>query len=198
MDLQELKNKFRHKTKADISDIDLALNAVPFLVRTVEALESQLSEYEKRVNHLEQQAKKQRPFSHKGSKNGLEWHADLDDKKNRLLIVFSGSINHRTAKLATNSIHPVFSNMRNGCNVIFDVSALSGFTNRVMFHFRKILYTLDIMGAEKVIYILPAGETDAANVFRNASDNPGYQVFTATSIEEAESVIEKSAHFLKA
>lgn len=198
MDLQELKDKFRHKTKADISDIDLALKAVPFLVRTVEALESQLSEYEKRVNHLEQQVNKQRPFSYKGRKNGLEWHANLDDKKNRLLIVFSGSINHRTAKLATNSIHPVFLNMRKGCNAIIDVSALNGFTNRVMFHFRKVLYTLDMMGAEKVIYILPPGETDVANVFRNTSDDFGYQIFTAASIEEAESIIEKSSHFLKA
>lgn len=198
MDLQELKNKFRHKTKADLSDIDLALNAAPFLVRTVEALESQLLECEKRIKHLEQQVNKQRPSSYKGSKNGLEWHANLDDKKNRLLLVFSGSINHRTAKLATNSIHQVFLNMRNGCNVIIDISNLTGFSNRVMFHFRKVLYSLDMMGAEKVIYILPSDETDVANVFRNTSDNFGYQVFTAASIEEAESIIEKSSVFLKA
>ena len=198
MDLKELKDKFRHKTKADIADIDIALNAVPFLVRTVEALESQLSEYEKRVAHLEQQLSKRKPFSYKGSKEGLEWRANLDDKKNRLLIVFSGSVNHKTAKLATNSIHPIFSNMRRGSNVILDVSSLVGFSNRVMFHFRKVLYTLDVMGAEKVIYILPPGGTDLANAFRNVSDALGFQVFTAASVEEADAIFEKSSHFLKA
>jgi hypothetical protein len=198
MELEELKDKFRHKTKADISDIDLALNAVPFLIRTVEALESQLSEYEKRVEHLEQQLNKRRPSSYKGSKDGLEWQANLDNETNQLLLVFSGSITHKTAKLATNSVHPIFSNLRKGCNAIIDVSALSGFSNRVMFHFRKVLYTLDVMGSEKVIYILPPGNTDLTMVFRNASENLGYQVFTATSIEEAKSLLEKSSHFLKA
>lgn len=52
MDLQELKDRFRHKTKADLSDLDIALQAVPFLVRKVEALEAELSNYEKRVEHL--------------------------------------------------------------------------------------------------------------------------------------------------
>ena len=198
MDLQELKNKFRHKTKADISDIDVALQAVPFLVRKIESLEAELSESEKRIDHLEQRLKKRRPSSFKGSKNGMNWLANLDDKKNLLLMVFSGETNHRTAKLASNSIHPVFSNMRKGCNVIIDISSLNGFTSRVIFHFRKILYTLDMMGAEKVIYILPPGERDIANAFRNASESLGYQTFTATSTEEAESILEKSAHFLKA
>lgn len=198
MDLKELKEKFRHKTKADLSDIDLALSAVPFLVRKVEALESELSVYEKRVLHLEQQVSRQRPFSYKGSRDGTDWHADLDDKKNRLLLVFSGAINHKTAKLASNSIYPVFSNMRRGCNAIIDVSNLVGFSNRVMFHFRKVLYTLDVMGAEKVIYILPPGDTDLAHTFRKASDSLGYQVFTAATVEEAEAIIEKSSHFLKA
>ena len=198
MDLQELKNKFRHKTKADISDIDVALQAVPFLVRKIESLEAELSESEKRIDHLEQRLKKRRPSSFKGSKNGMNWLANLDDKKNLLLMVFSGETNHRTAKLASNSIHPVFSNMRKGCNVIIDISNLNGFTSRVIFHFRKILYTLDMMGGEKVIYILPPDKTDIANAFRNATESLGYQVFTAASIEEANSILEKSTLFLKA
>jgi hypothetical protein len=198
MDLQELKDKFRHKTKADLSDIDIALQAVPFLVRKVETLEEELSTYEKRVEHLELQLNKRRPFSYKGKKNGTEWQADLDNKKNQLLMVFKGHIDHRTAKLATNSIHPIFTNMRRGCSAIIDVSALSGFSNRVMFHFRKVLYTLDVMEAEKLIYIPPSGETSVANAFRNASENLGYKLFSAASIGEAESIIEKSAAFIKA
>jgi hypothetical protein len=198
MDLQELKNKFKHKTKADISDIDIALNAVPFLVRKVDALEAELDEYEKRVRHLEKRLNKQRPHSFKGSKNGLTWNANLDDKKNRIALLFSGAITHRTAKLASNSIHPVFSNMREGCNAIIEISRLSGFNNRVMFHFRKILYTLDLMGAQKVIFILPPDDTPIKEAFLNISENLGYQVFTALSVEEADSVLEQSSQFLKA
>jgi hypothetical protein len=198
MNLQELKDKFRHKTKADLSDIDLALQAAPFLVRKIESMESELSNYRKRIEHLEQQLSKKRPSSYKGSKNGTNWQAELDDKNNRIVIVFSGSIDHRTAKLATNSIHPVFSNMRKGCDVIFDVSGLSGFTNRVMFHFRKVLYTLDVMEAEKVIYILPPGDKTIENAFRNAFDSLSYEVFPAVSIKDAELLIEKTSNFLKA
>ncbi len=198
MDLQELKNKFRHKTKADIADIDLALQAVPFLVRTVEALESELSDCEKRLEHLEQLLNKRRPSSYKGSKDGLTWHADLDDKNNRLHLSFSGTIHQRTAKIASNNIFPIFYGMRKECNVILDVSHLSGFNNRVMFHFRKVLYTLDVMGTERVIFILPSDDTTILNSFRNASDNVGYQVFTAASTEEADAILEKGSHFLKA
>lgn len=197
MNLEELKEKFVHKTKADLADIDLALRAVPFLVRKVESLEAEIASCQQRIVHLEQQFNRQRPSSYKGSKDGTDWLADLDDKKNRLLLLFSGSINHRTAKIASNSIYPVFSIMRKGCNVIFDVSNLKGFSTRVMFHFRKILYTLDVMGVEKVIYVLPPDDTDLVHIFRKASESLGYQIFTAASINEAEANLEKSAAFLK-
>ena len=198
MDLQELKDKFRHKTKADLSDIDLALQAVPFLVRKLESLESELSDYEDRVRHLEHQLNKRRPSSYKGNKDGAEWFADLDDKKNILRLSFSGAINHRTAKFSSNTVQPIFSTMRKGCNVIFDISNLTGISTRVMFHFRKILYTLDVMGVERVIQILPPDDTAISTAFRSASEPLGFQVLTAKSIAEAESIIEKSSHFLKA
>lgn len=198
MNLQELKDKFRHKMKADLSDIDLALQAVPFLVRKIETLEEEIFEYENRVRHLEQQLNKRRPYSYKGKKDGTQWQADLDNKKNILRLSFSGSINHKTAKLSSNAVYPIFSNMRKGCCVIIDVSSLAGFSSRVMFHFRKILYTLDVMGAEKVIHILPPGDTTITAAFRSATEPLSFQAFTAKSTEEAESIIEKSSHFLKA
>lgn len=198
MNLQELKDKFRHKTKADLADIDLALSAVPFLVRKIEALESELADCEKRFQHLSSQKNRQRPLSSKGKKDGVEWEAVLDEKKNRILIRFSGKINHRIAKLASNSIYPVLSNIRKGCNVINDISGLSGINKRVMFHFRKIFYTLDMMGVERVIHIPSPGKTDVLNAFREASGSLGYQVVTADSVDAAESMIEKSTQFLKA
>ena len=198
MNLQELKEKFRHKTKADLSDIDTTLQAVPFLVRTVEALEAELAECEKRFEHLSSKHIKQRSLSSKGQKDGAEWEIDLDEKKNRLFMRFSGEMNHRIAKFASNSMSPVLTNIRKGCNVINDVSTLSGINNRVMFHFRKILYTLDMMGVEKVIHVPPPGDAGVLKAFRDASSSLGYQVLTAQSTEEAESVLERSSRFLKA
>jgi hypothetical protein len=198
MNLQELKEKFRHKTKADLSDIDTALQAVPFLVRKIEALEAELSECEKRFEHLSSQHFKQRSLSSKGKKDGAEWEIDLDEKKNRLFMRFSGEMNQKVAKFASNSMSPVLSNIRKGCNVINDISSISGINNRIMFHFRKILYTLDMMGVEKVIHIPPPGDASVLKAFRDASDSLGYQVITAHSAEEAESILEKSSRFLKA
>lgn len=197
MNLQELKDKFRHKTKADLSDIDTALQAVPFLVRKIEELETELAECEKRFQHLASQRIKQRSLSSKGKKDGVEWEADLDEKKNRLVMRFSGEMNPKIAKLASNSLSPVLSNIRQGCNVINDVSSLGGISNRVMFHFRKILYTLDMMGVERVIHVAPPGDASLLKAFRDASDSLGYQVITVSSIEEAESILEKSVRFLK-
>ena len=197
MDLQELKDKFRHKTKADLSDIDTALQAVPFLIRKIEELETELAECEKRFLHLSSQRIKQRSLSSKGKKNGVEWDVNLDEKKNQLFMQFSGKMDSRIAKYVTNSLSPVLTNIRDGCNVVNDVSTLSGVNGRVMFHFRKILYTLDMMGVERVIHIPPSGETPILNAFRSASDSLGYQVITAHSIEEAKSILEKSIKFLK-
>ena len=197
MDLQELKDKFRHKTKADLSDIDTALQALPFLIRKIEELETELAECEKRYQHLSSQRNKQRSLSSKGKKDGVEWEVDLDEKKNRLFMRFSGEMNPKIAKFSSNSLSPVLSNIRNGCNVINDISSLSGINSRVMFHFRKILYTLDMMGVERVIHIPPPEDSSVLYAFRSASDSLGYQVITAHSIEEAESILEKSTRFLK-
>lgn len=197
MNLDELKKKFRHKTKADLADIDLALQAVPFLVRKIESLESELSEYEKRYEHLSSQLNRPRSLSCKGEKDDVKWEAELDEKKNRIIIKFAGEINHKIAKQASNNIYPILSNIRKGCNVINDISGLSGVNKRVMFHFRKIFYTLDMMGVERVIYIPPPGKTTILSAFRKASDNLGYQVITADSVDSAKTMIEKGEQFLK-
>jgi hypothetical protein len=67
-----------------------------------------------------------------------------------------------------------------------------------MFHFRKVFYTLDMMGVERVIHIPPPGDAGVFDVFRSASETLGYQVFSAGSVQEAESIIDKGTQFLKA
>ncbi len=198
MDLAFLKEKFRHKQKADLSDLDLALKAVPFLIRTIESLEADAVEFEKRIAHLSSRIKRQPPTSRKGKKGAFAWEVAFDETKNRLIMQFSGPLDYKTAKFVTNHMYPVLINIRKGCDVINDVTAIQGLTRRVMFHFKKIFYTLDMMEISRVIHVLPSGDAAAVTAFNEASENLNCLVFTAGTRDEAIGVLDKSTQFLKA
>ena len=197
MDLQELKEKFRHKTKAEIADLDIALQAVPFLVRKIEALEMELSECEKRVAHLSARVAKQRPPFVKGKRDGFEWQVEWDEKKNRLTMRFSGKIDSRVAKFATNSFQPLLAEIEKGADVIIDFQTMSGINNRILFHFRKIFYTLHLMEIDKIIQIPSPQDTSIASALLNITSTPQFRILNAGSVEEAEEILDR-AHFLKA
>jgi hypothetical protein len=198
MDLNELKKRFKHKTKADLKDIDIALQAVPFLVRKLEELETELSKSEERIFHLTSQMKKRPPLSKKGKKGNSEWEVHVDEKKNRLNLKFKGEFDYKVMKLASNNIMPILPNIRKGCDVINDIGQLSGLNNRVKFHFKKIMYTLEILGVGRVIYILQESSESLENMLKDLSQHAGYQVYTVKSFQEADDILEKSTKFLKA
>lgn len=52
LDIELLKNKFRHKAEADVKDINLAIKAAPFLVKEVIRLEEELELKEKMIERL--------------------------------------------------------------------------------------------------------------------------------------------------
>lgn len=198
MDLNLLKKKFKHKTKADLKDIDIALQAVPYLVRRVEELESELAKSEERIFHLTSQMKKRPPLSKKGKKGDSEWEVHVDEKKNRLHLSFIGHFDYKVMKLASNNIMPILPNIRKGCDVINNVGELSGLNNRVKFHFKKIMYTLEMLGVGRVIYIIKESSDGLETMLKDISKNAGYQVFTVKSLTEANEILDKSTKFLKA
>ncbi len=197
MKIEDLKKKFKHKTKADLEDLDLALRAVPFLVRKVEALEAELTKRDERIFHLTSQMKKLPPLSGNWSKGDSKWSVLIDEDKNRLHLSFSGAFDYKLMKIASNNITPILSNIQKGCDVINDIGHLDGMDNRVKFHFKKILYTLDVMGVGRIIHILQTGQEPIVTVLQDMSQNAGYQTFTAVSIDEANNILDKSNQFLK-
>ena len=197
MDLDALKAKFRHKTSVDLKDIDIALNAVPFLVREVERLEGELAERNKRIAHMQSQLKRRIPLSKVGKKGAAEWEARVDEDANRLYIRLAGGFDYASAKAASNAILQVLPNIRKGFDVINDISGLGPeFPPKALFHLRKVMYNLKKMGAARVVRIVPQGQA-LIRLFDQAAQGAGFQVHTAASLAEAEALLDRSSRFLK-
>lgn len=199
MDINELKKKFRHKASADVKDVDIAMKAVPFLVREYERLENQIKEYEKRICHLSDLLNRKRPpLERKGEKGGARWETRVDEEKNRLYIKLSGKFSYKTAKMASNSILTIISNLRDGFDVIDDVSEMDPDVNkRLMFHLKKVKYNLEQLQIARVIRIINPESETLAGLFDAGAKEKGYQIFKVHTVEDAESILENVGRFLK-
>ncbi|MDX9786751.1 MAG: hypothetical protein RBT11_08240 [Desulfobacterales bacterium] len=197
MDLNTLKTQFRHKQKADLSDIDTALSAVPFLIREIERLEKELTESKNRIAQLSSQLTKAPPSFKKGKKGQGEWDVRIDEDKNRLFLQLSGFFDYQAAKMASNAIVSVLPSLRENADAINDLSGIKGFDNRALFHIRKVIYTLEYVGVRRVVRIL-GEKAELSDILRNIYSNEAqYQMAMAESIEEAEALLDRSRKFLK-
>jgi hypothetical protein len=197
MDIEELKNRFRHKRKADLSEIDLALKAVPFLLREVERLEMELKDSRDRIGQLNLLLNKPTALAREGKRGDGSWKVRVDDEKNRVYLSLSGRFDYQAGKVASNSIIAILGNLREGADAVNDLRGLKGFDRRALFHLRKILYTFDYVGVRRVVQLL--GQTDD---LRNAlraihPKEPHFQISTAKSVEEAEDILDSSRKFLR-
>jgi hypothetical protein len=198
MELDLLKEKFRHKRKAELSDLDLVLNAVPFLVREVERLEAELENRTNRIAHLSSLLNKRPPTSKKGKKGGGEWEVRIDEDKNRLYMSLSGFFTSQSAKEASNIIISMLANLRENADAISDLRELKEFDQRAVFHIRKVFYTLDYVGVKRVVWIMKEDPQLLSQLKHIYSSEAGYQMSVAKSLEDAEAILEHSRQFLKA
>ncbi len=200
MDLNEIKNKFRNKSRVDLQDVDLALRAVPVLVREIERLEAELVEAEKKYNHIADLfGKKRPPLEREGKKGNSKWRVWLDESSNRLYIELSGSIDYRFSKQASNGILSVSPNLREGFNVIIDIAKLTHLEDRrVIFQLRKVYYNLKYGGAGKVVRVINSDAREVNGIFETSEKDVELSVHLVDSMEKAESTIENLGKFLKA
>ena len=200
MDLSELKKKFRHRSSVDIKDIDIAMKAVPFLVREIEKMEGTIEEYEKRIEHLSGLLNKKRPPLDKaGKKNKMKWEAHVDEEENRLYINLAGELDYSAVKLASNGILGLLPSLRENYDVVNDFSELKGpFQKRVIFHLRKLIYNFSQTGVAHVVSINTTETKPVADMFQAGAKSEGFQSFEVSSLEEAKSTLQNLGRFLKA
>jgi hypothetical protein len=197
MDLNLLKEKFRHKRKVELADLDLALNAVPFLVREMERLEAELESHKSRIAHLSSLLNKRPPASKKGKRGEGAWEVRIDEDKNRLYMSLSGYFNYQSAKEASNTIISTLTNLRENADAINDLRELKGFDPRAVFHIRKLVYTLDYVGVKRVVRIMKDDPQLLSHLNSVYSGEASYQMSMAKSLEDAEAILDRSRQFLK-
>lgn len=194
MDLSDIKTRFRHRAKANLTDIDIVLEALPMLVREVERLESEVAEAEKRIAHL---SRKQPPLFKKGRKGAAKWDVRVDENKNRLYLYLSGRFDLNGAKLASNHIISISFNLREGFDLINDVTELTlTLDKKVIFHIRKVIYHLEQAGLRRSVRVVAPDNQNTSHLFAKMLPD-GVISETAQSLEEAESMLENARRFLK-
>ncbi len=200
MELNELKKKFRHRSSVDIKDVEIAMKAVPFLVREIEKMEDKIADYEKRLDHLSGLLKRKRPPLEKsGQKNKTRWGVRIDEDENRLYFHLAGELDYNAVKLASNGIITVLSNLREGYDVINDFTELQGpFTKRGIFHLRKLVYNFSQTGIANIVCIKTTDIKPITDIFQSGAKAEGFQVFEVSSLEEAKSTLQNVGRFLKA
>ncbi|MDY6905092.1 MAG: hypothetical protein SWH61_10440 [Thermodesulfobacteriota bacterium] len=194
MNLSEIKTRFRHRSKADLTDIDLALEALPMMVREVESLETRLAEAEKRIAHL---SRKQPPLYKKGKKGAARWDVRVDETKNRLYLKLSGRFDPASAKLASNHIISISFNLREGFDLINDVTELTlTLDKKVIFHIRKVIYHLEQAGLKRAARVVTPENQNTSHLFAKILPDT-IPSETAATMEEAEAMLESASRFLK-
>ena len=198
MDLEALKEKFRNKAAVDIKDVNIAMRAVPFLVREVCRLEAELAEAEKRIAFLTPKVARNLPVEKSGSRGSVKWETRVDEKRNILYISLAGRFDYRSAKAATSHIMQVSQNLRQGFGFVADLNELDpNYDRKFIFHLRKVVYNLSLIGIGKVVCLLPPAVANMKAVFQEKSGSGGYHVFTAQTIHEAEEILRNAGKFLQ-
>lgn len=200
MDLEDLKSRYKTKMRADLKDIDIVLKATPFLCREVCRLEEELEAQEKRIVFLtEQLSRRMPPMQKEGERKGCKWKAEVDVKHNMLIVVLSGELDYRTAKVATNQMIETLPHLQKDCGIIFDVKDISsGSDKKLIFHLRKTMHHLRQIGIKRLIYVPSKDMPSVGFVFEEFSEKDGYKVHKSKSVEEAKDALINVERFLKA
>lgn len=195
IDLEELKRRYRKKTRVNIVDLNQLQIMVPMLIREVCRLEDELKENEKYITQLE----KRRPPNQKSGRSGkAKWEVNYDVKKNRMKICLEGTFDYRASKMASNAVVMVLSNARKDFDVISDIRKIDAITNiKTVFHLRKVIYNLGQSGVNRIVRIPEPKNKLITSVFEKNFIIERKKAYIATSMEEAETILDNDGRFLK-
>jgi hypothetical protein len=192
-DLEDLKNKYRKRPRADIVDLDRMQVMIPFLVREVCRLESELAEAKEYISSLE----KKKPGDTKNGKLGnAEWDVAYDLKKNRLIIKMKGVFDFKSAKMSSNAIVNILDNVKTNFDLIQDIRELEALKDmKSLFHLRKLRYLFVQAGINRSVRIDNEKETVVSAVFKKHFQE-GLKAITVKTMEDAVIALENDGRFL--
>lgn len=199
MDLEQLKKDFSHKAEVDVKDIDVAIKAVPFLVKEVIKLEEELKAKNSLIEKLKKKVKKEPPKVLTGQRKGFAWLIKVDEESNILLFQFSGIADKGGAKICSNAIINMLDHLEPGFSVISDFRKLetSAISPRIIFYFRKVHYLFSRMNAKFVIRVVKDAKDEDPGFIDIPASGKELKVFTVTSIEEGKNIVKNLGRHLR-
>ena len=192
-DLEDLKKKYRKKTRINSVDLDQLQVMVPILLREICRLEEELAEATAYIKNLE----KKKPADIKHGKNGnAEWEVVYDMKKNRMTIKLKGVFDYKSAKMASNAVVGILGNVEKEFDLINDISELEAITDmRTLFHLRKVRFLLVQAGVNRTVRVDHEKESVISAIFKKHFQE-GPKAIVVKTPEDAVAALENDGKFL--
>jgi hypothetical protein len=201
LDLEQLKTKFRHKHEVDVKDINIAIKAVPFLVKEIIKLEEDIESRDRTITRLKKKIKRQPPSVQKGQKDKFSWVLKADEDSNTLFIQFTGIPNKSGAKICSNAVINLSENLETDFSVISDLRKLETeyITTRMLFYFRKVHYLFLRMKVKYIIRVVSEEQKEIKDFIDipDVAKEEKMKIFSVTSIEEGKNIIKNMGKHLR-
>lgn len=193
IDIEDLKQQYKKKTRVNIVDLSELQIMVPILIREICRLEDELKESVAYIKALE----KKKPVTEKNGKLGkAQWDVVYDMKKKRLKIHLKGIFDSKSAKVASNAVISILSNVEKGFDVINDIREVTAISDmRTVFHLRKVRYHLLQAGLNRTVRVVEPKESVISALFEKYFMQ-GPNIMVAKSMEDAEAALENQGKFL--
>lgn len=192
-DIDDLKKKYRKKTRAAIMDLSELQVMVPVLVREICRLEQEMAQLNRYVTDLE---KKKPPTSKAGVLGKAQWDVAYDMKAQRLNIMLKGTFEYKSAKQASNAVIEVLAQAEKGFDVINDIRGLTAVTDmKTVFHLRKARYHLIQAGVNRTVRLVSSPKAKMARLFETYFQS-GEKTMVVSTMEEAVAALENDGRFL--
>ena len=193
IDIDDLKKKYKKRTRINSVDLDHLQIMVPVLIREICRLEDELSETRTYIENLE----KKKPADSKNGKSGsAEWDVAYDMKKNRLNIKLKGVFDHKTAKMASNAVVQVLSGVKKNFDLINDIRELEAINDmRTLFHLKKVRFLMVQAGVNRTVRVEQVKESVISAIF-NKHFSQGPKAMVVKTMEDAVASLENDGKFL--